>query len=158
MTHSSEPEMLNISWDEFHRETRKLARKLHKMRNWEGIIAVTRGGMVPAAILSRELGIRKVDTVCISSYDEQRQGQLELLKSTSYSGEGWLVVDDLVDSGATLKFVRELLPDVYMTTVYAKPAGKPMVDLYMRDVPQEVWINFPWDLSLENTNPLCKEG
>ncbi|MBN2069096.1 MAG: xanthine phosphoribosyltransferase [Opitutales bacterium] len=154
---STAPQMLNISWDEFHRETLILAARLQSLRSWEGIIAVTRGGMVPAAILARELGIRRVDTICISSYNECDQGELTLLKNTSCSGQGWLVVDDLVDSGATAKFVKNLLPDIFLATVYAKPAGQPLADAYVRDVAQETWINFPWDLHLVHTEPLHRK-
>ena len=38
-----------------------------------GIVAITRGGLVPAHIIARELDIRIIDTVCISSYDDQSQ-------------------------------------------------------------------------------------
>jgi xanthine phosphoribosyltransferase len=40
------------------------------------VIAITRGGLVPAAIVARELGVRVIDTVCIASYDHTKQGDL----------------------------------------------------------------------------------
>ena len=54
-----------VSWDEMHRDTRVLAWRLLDMHNsspFKGIIAITRGGMVPAAIIARELEIRVIDT------------------------------------------------------------------------------------------------
>ena len=44
------------------------------------VIGITRGGLVPATIVARELGVRMIDTVCVVSYDHQTQGELRLLK------------------------------------------------------------------------------
>ncbi len=52
-----------ISWVELHRDARFLSEELHRKGPWKGIIAVTRGGLVPAALVARELDIRLVDTV-----------------------------------------------------------------------------------------------
>ena len=59
---------------------RKLAHRLLPADKWTGIIAVSRGGLVPAGLLARELGIRYVDTVCISSYDHDNQREMKVLK------------------------------------------------------------------------------
>ena len=58
-----------ISWEQLHRDAKALAWRLLDMKTWKGIVAITRGGLVPASIIARELEIRLVDTVCISSYD-----------------------------------------------------------------------------------------
>src|ERR1700691_1659118 len=63
-----------VTWDELHRHARALAWRLLELGPWNAIIAVTRGGLVPAAIVARELDIRLVDTVCIASYDDRSQG------------------------------------------------------------------------------------
>ena len=73
----------SVSWDEFHRDSRALVWKLaelpnSKAKSWKGLVAVTRGGMVPAAIVARELEIRLIETVCISSYDDKSQGGLTI--------------------------------------------------------------------------------
>ncbi len=78
---------------------RKLAARLMPSEQWKGIIAVSRGGLVPGALLARELGIRHVDTVCISSYDHDNQRELKVLKRAEGDGEGFIVIDDLVDTG-----------------------------------------------------------
>ena len=121
---------------------------------WKGIVAITRGGMVPAAIIARELGIHYIDTVCITSYDWKAQGSAKILKSVEGSGEGLLIIDDLVDTGATAKIVRNMLPDAYFATVYAKPAGKPLVDIYVTEVSQDTWILFPWDSESKFVEPI----
>ncbi len=137
---------LHISWNEFHRDARALAEKL-KHRQWKGMLAITRGGLGPATVLSRELDITHVDTICITSYDHQDQGELQLLKSISLEdgGEGWLVVDDLVDTGKTIALVRELLPQSHVAAIYAKPAGEAMADTFLTRVDQDCWVFFPWE-------------
>ena len=55
-----------ISWVELHRDARFLSQELHRKGPWKGIIAVTRGGLVPAALVARELDIRLVDTICVT--------------------------------------------------------------------------------------------
>ena len=68
-----------ISWVELHRDARFLSEVLHKKGPWKGIIAVTRGGLVPAALVARELDIRLVDTVCVTSYDSSTAGGAEIV-------------------------------------------------------------------------------
>ena len=99
-----------ISWDQLQRDSRALAWRLLDMDFFKGIISVTRGGLVPAAIVARELDIYLVDTICVSSYDWQDQkGEIKILKSMPGDDEGWLIIDDLVDTGRTAKVVREML-------------------------------------------------
>jgi len=141
--------MFPVSWTELHRDARALAWRLADLGPFKGLVAITRGGLVPAAIIARELHLRLIDTVCCSTYDRMERGaKVELLKGTSAEqekGEGWLIVDDLVDTGVTAKAVRALLPQAHFATVYAKPAGRPAVDSYITEVSQDTWILFPWD-------------
>lgn len=137
---------LTLSWADIHRDTRSLAEQLRRLAPFHGIIAVARGGLVPAGLLARYLDLRHVDTVCISSYDGRCQGDLQVLKRLDHDGTGWLVVDDLVDSGATARAVRQMLPRAHYAALYAKPQGRPLVDSHVADVKQEVWLAFPWDL------------
>jgi len=147
-----------VSWDQLHRDSRALAWRLVEGGPWQGIAAITRGGMVPAAIIARELEVRLIDTVCIASYDERDQGRLEVLKRVPGDGAGWLIIDDLVDTGRTAQIVRDLLPKAHFATVYAKPAGRPMVDTFITEVSQDTWIHFPWDLELQFAQPISKSG
>ena len=144
------------SWAELHRDSRELARRLLNKQQWKGIIAVTRGGMIPAAIIARELNIRMIDTLCISCYDDQQMGVLKVIKDVSIDtdGEGYLVIDDLVDTGMTLKAVREKLPKAHIATLYVKPAGEGLVDSSVYQFSQETWVRFPWDLELNYAQPL----
>ena len=145
-----------ISWDQLHRDARALAWRLLDKDFFKGIIAVTRGSLVPAAIIARELDIRLVDTICVSSYDWQNQkGEVKLLKGIEGDGQGWLIVDDLVDTGRTGKLIRELLPKAHFACVYAKPAGRPLVDTFITEVSQDTWILFPWDAESQFVQPLA---
>jgi xanthine phosphoribosyltransferase len=153
-----------ISWDELHRHAKALAWRLHDLEQtkgrWRGIVAVTRGGLVPAAVIARELDIRMVETACVSSYEHQNQHTAELLKPVMPQvgkGEGWLVVDDLADTGRTLELMRKLLPAAHFATVYVKPKGKPLVDSFMIEVSQDTWIHFPWDVELQFVQPIAKK-
>lgn len=139
-----------LTWDDMHRDACALAAKLRHKGDFTGIVAVTRGGLVPAAIVARELDIKRIETVCISSYDDRAQGELEIIKGLSGDGAGWLVIDDLVDSGATARAVRDMLPGAHYASLYAKPAGKPLVDTYVAEIDQDVWIVFPWELVKED--------
>lgn len=144
-----------VSWAEIHRDARALAWRLLDKGSWRGIIAITRGGLVPAAIVARELEIYLVDTVCVTTYDEQLLGKSEILKRFEGDSEGFLLIDDLVDTGATAKIVREMAPMAHFATVYAKPAGRPLVDTFITEVSQDTWIRFPWDTELGYSQPIA---
>src|SRR5260221_10007596 len=112
-----------ISWVELHRDTRYLSQILNKKGPWKGIIAITRGGLVPAALVARELDLRLVDTICVVSYRAgsagtaaQLQGEMEVLKGVPGDGEGFLLIDDLVDTGKTARAVRQMLPKAFFAT------------------------------------------
>ncbi len=156
-----------VSWDQFHRDARALAWRLSGEQKWEALVCVTRGGLVPALIVARELGIRLIDTVCVASYhDYKEQGGLEIIKRVNPDiinlaggkGAAVLVVDDLVDTGKTARVVREMLPRCHYATVYAKPQGRPMVDTFITEVSQDTWIYFPWDMGLAFQPPIAQDN
>src|SRR5271155_784900 len=92
-----------VSWDQFHRDCRALTWRLIEVGPFHAVIAITRGGLVPAAIVARELGVHIIDTVCIASYDHTTPVDLKVLKGVSAdvarlgggTGKGLLIVDDL---------------------------------------------------------------
>ena len=155
-----------VSWDQFHRDSRALAWRLNGSGPFEAIVCITRGGLVPAAIVARELGIKLIETICVSSYTGTNQGELAVLKSVASSviglgsGQGArvLLVDDLVDTGKTAKVVREIVPRAHLATVYAKPMGRPLVDTFITEVSQDTWIYFPWDTGLAFQPPINEAG
>lgn len=152
-----------VSWDQFHRDARALAWRLaDNGQEWRAMVCITRGGLVPAAIICRELNIRMIETVCIASYhDYDTQGQMKVLKGISPEiakdgGEGVLIVDDLTDTGKTAAEVRAMLPKAHFAAVYAKPKGRPLVDTFVTEVSQDTWIYFPWDMGFTYQEPIAK--
>ncbi|MEO6012448.1 MAG: xanthine phosphoribosyltransferase [Devosia sp.] len=160
----SQQKSFPVSWDQFHRDSRALAWRLNGEGPFEACVAITRGGLVPAAIVARELNIRTVDCVAVKSYDHQNQGQIKVLKPISEdiiaaakAGKKVLIVDDLVDTGATARAVRDMLPGAHFATVYAKPMGRELVDTFITEVSQDTWIFFPWDLDVAYAAPISGE-
>ena len=157
------PKRFLVSWDQFHRDSKALAwRLVEKAESWKGIIAITRGGLIPAGIIARELEIKMVETIGISSYDDQTQHHVKVIKGIETklvgNGEGWLVIDDLVDTGGTARVVRGLLPKAYFVTLYAKPAGRDVVDLFIKEFKQNKWIHLPWDIEYKFATPIKHGG
>jgi xanthine phosphoribosyltransferase len=155
-----------VSWDQFHRDARALAWRLADAGPFEALVCITRGGLVPGAIVARELGIRLIETVCVTSYSHVTQGELKLIKQVAPDiaaigggrGKGVLIVDDLVDTGNTAKIVRAVLPEAHFAAVYAKPLGRPQVDTFITEVSQDTWIFFPWDTGLAFQPPIKDAG
>lgn len=144
-----------ISWDTVRQDAFALAVKLGFKGRWSGIVAVTRGGLIPAALLAHRLNIKIVDTFCIATYADVG---VQEAKPTVLKGihEGWgtqlgfrdlLIVDDLVDHGTTAKTVKEFLPGAHFACLYAKPEGKAQADTYVREYDQEQWIDLPWEVT-----------
>jgi len=154
------PRYYTVSWDQLHRDGKALAWRLVERGPWQGIVAITRGGLIPAAIVARELDCRMIESASIVTYDEEVKGDPVVAKPPAAAlesqGEHWLVLDDLVDTGTTMRVVRELLPKAHYATVYAKPAGKPLVDTFVTEVSQDTWILFPWDTEQQFVPPIAK--
>jgi xanthine phosphoribosyltransferase len=141
-----------VGWEEFQRDAKALAWRLSEKGPWKGIVAVTHGGLVPAAIVARELDIRIIETVGVSSYSGEdgtvgKRGAAEILKAPVGvgDGEGWLVIDDLVDTGQTVDILRRMLPKAHYAAVFAKPLGRALIDTFITEVSQDTWIFFPWE-------------
>ena len=154
-----------ISWPELHRDTRLLCHALMEKGPFKGIIAIARGGMIPAALVSRELEIRIIDTICAASYAKSAEegaqnarSEVKILKGVDHDGEGYLLIDDLVDTGATARVIRNLLPKAYFVTLYAKPMGREVVDLCVKQFSQDKWIYFPWDIEYKFAPPIKKNA
>jgi xanthine phosphoribosyltransferase len=151
-----------VSWDQLHRDAKALAWRLAELGPWKRVVTVTRGGMVPACIIARELDVRRVDAVSVVSYSDQTQGELTVLNAVEplpgADAKADLIIDDLVDTGRTAAAVRKMLPDAHYATVYAKPAGRPLVDSFVTEVSQDTWIYLPWDMELQFVKPIAKGG
>lgn len=130
-----------ITWEQVHRDALRLADKLKNLQKFDAIIAVCRGGLVPASLVARALDIHIVDTLCF----ETKNNQEELIKTTSLTDKNLLIVDDIVNTGRTAKVVRRLFPNAHYASLYVKDDYKDLVDTYITDVNQETWFVFPWE-------------
>ncbi|HMW51710.1 MAG TPA: xanthine phosphoribosyltransferase [Rhodocyclaceae bacterium] len=152
-----------ISWPELHRDTRLLCHQLMEKGPFKGIIAIARGGLIPAALVARELEIRLIDTICAASYEADNDDtaqtvrrEVKILKGIEHDGDGYLLIDDLVDTGNTARIIRAQLPKAYFATLYAKPMGRQVVDLCIKEFSQDKWIYFPWDIDYQFVPPIKK--
>ena len=158
------PKFFPISWEEIHRDAKALAWRLAELGAWKGVVAITRGGLIPTAIIAQELDLRVIETVGIKGYNADNASpeiaeEAVVLKKPCDVGDGagWLVVDDLVDTGRTLEVLRKIMPKAHFAAVYAKPKGKPLVDSFVTEVSQDTWIYFPWDVEPQFMQPIASQ-
>lgn len=141
-----------ISWEQFHKDTKTLSSMLKKRSlNFKGIVAISRGGLVPASIIASELNITNVELVAINSYD--KTGPLEEFKvytlpnhAIEDMGKGWLVVDELVDTGSTFIYLNNILPHSTFVSVYTKNLEIPYLQLYVKEFSKDTWLCLPWEV------------
>ncbi len=154
------PAYATVTWDQLHRDGRSLAAAAMARGPFRGIVAISRGGLIPAALVARELEIRLVESLSVVTYVEEAGTNIApcIIKPAvaAGDGEGFLIVDDLVDRGDTARAVRAALPRALFACLYAKPAGRPWADLFVAEVPQDTWLLFPWDTAPLFVPPLAR--
>jgi xanthine phosphoribosyltransferase len=154
------PHYATVTWDQLHRDARALAEAVMRRGPFQGIVAVSRGGLIPAAIVARELECRLVECISVVSYAQEagtaRAPEIVKPAAAAGDGSGFLIVDDLVDSGDTARAVRAALPKALFGCLYAKPDGRPVTDIFVAEVPQDTWILFPWDTAPLFVPPLAR--
>lgn len=146
-----------LSWADIIEDTELLAERIKEFHPhpFIAMIAITRGGLIPAGLLSRKLDLRCISTMSLASYTEDNQPSQVLwldhhskrkeLETYNLLGKDLLVVDDLSDSGKTFSFVQEMLPQATYATLYSKPQGRKAVNVCVRTFPQSCWLKFPWE-------------
>ncbi|HJD98289.1 xanthine phosphoribosyltransferase [Mailhella massiliensis] len=146
-----------VTWEQLHRDAKALAWRLLERGSFTKIVAVTRGGLIPAGIIARELNIRHIDTACIMLYNYREEGDAEtVLKNAdpSFNTPDTLIIDDLVDTGHTAQILRAALPKAHFAVLYAKPEGLGLVDTYVTELSQDTWVLFPWDSDIQYARPI----
>lgn len=137
-----------IKWDELHQDVKDLCAKIKASGQYNKIVAISRGGLVPAGIIAYELGIRNCRVLNIATYvgaEHLKLDEIDHPESVGMVDEKTLIVDDLADQGQTFRVVRRAFPQGKFVTVYVKPVGKKESDIYARELPDK-WIVFPWDV------------
>lgn len=141
---------MKITWEQLYSDSKWLAAQLALLPRFDGILAIARGGLIPAAIVANQLGIEYVDTLGLRSYEGMKRGPVNVIKRVSPDTRAiarLLVIDDLVDTGSSMLFMRKEISHAHYAAVYAKPLGRSAADTVAREVAQDVWLHFPWELS-----------
>ncbi len=142
-----------LSWQKINQDTQKLSQAMldkNMLDDCKGIIAVARGGLLVAQLTAYYLDIRRVETVCVVGYEDMQKLEQKINGNPSSDigdGAGWIVVDDLVDTGCSYRFLKERFPKARYVALYAKPEGKNDADLTIEGFAQDTWLDFPWEVN-----------
>ena len=142
-----------LTWDLFGQSARELAQTIADSDyDPEIVIAVARGGLLPAGALAYALGLKLSDAINVEFYTDVHETLPDpillapMLDIDAIKGKKLLVVDDVADSGRTLALVLELLrkhgAEAQSAVIYSKSASIIDPDFVWKRTDQ--WIVFPW--------------
>ena len=142
-----------LTWEGFGVASRELAQQIvDSGYEPEIIIAVARGGLLPAGALSYTMGVKLSDAINVEFYTDVAETLPDpvllepLLDIESISERRLLVVDDVADSGRTLHLVLDLLKthgaEVRSAVLYGKSRSEIAPDYVWKHT--DDWIVFPW--------------
>jgi uncharacterized protein len=111
MSETSAPERVIVSWDDLDQLVADMAERLAPER-FDVLLAITRGGLVPAGMLAYRLRIRNILVAAVEFYDDKGQPGprptfLQFPADPLLRGQKVLVVDEVWDSGTTIHAVTE---------------------------------------------------
>jgi xanthine phosphoribosyltransferase len=139
-----------ITWEEIEKYSKKLGAAIaDKFPQRTQLVAVSRGGLVPTALIAYQLGIRYTDTICLETYEKSiKLGRSRMIKSTTYDpyeGKYTVVIDDIVDSGETLGTVRRCMPNAKFAALFSQLPNEP--DLVIQRIAADRWLRFPYEVN-----------
>ena len=151
-----------LSWKDLYMILLSLSETVKRSFKPSLIVAILKGGVVPAIVISDLLGVDRVLTIRFRHYvDIGVRGVPTLCGELNgdVAGEAVLIVDDIADTGVTLKNVKEKVNmggvrECKTLTVYSKPWSNPQPDFYGRMT--ENWVVFPWEIG-ETVRKLYKK-
>ncbi len=134
-----------LSWEDMEKLVLELGSKI-EINEDTTLIAVSRGGSVPAAILGQQLKIKRNYTICLESYseDDQQDSIKQLTVLDIADSPNNIFVDDLVDTGKTLAYLKDMYPQSKFAAIYKKPHSIDVLDYYVAET--DKWIIFPWEI------------
>ena len=143
-----------VSWEQYEKDCIELVQKIEKLPKAEKptkIVAICRGGLVAARILSDLLSI-PISNITIASYKNLKQEKEPLIDETpsaSFNNEVVLLVDEICDTGKTFKralsyFNNFPLKKIYTLALYTKSHANPQPDFFAKKI--DAWIIFPYEL------------
>jgi hypothetical protein len=154
------PDQLRIDWNEYHRLIERLARIVHESGyQFDQALCLARGGLRVGDVFSRLFKV-PLAILSTSSYREAagtRQGELDIANSiTSTAGPlagRILLIDDLADSGMTLKRVQDHLKknfpavtEVRSAVLWTKSCSVIRPDYCVEFLPGSPWIHQPFEI------------
>lgn len=155
------PERLHVTWQDVERLVGRLLLALP--RDYDNILVITRGGMVPACLISERASIRNILCAAVMLYDGEERALpapvfVQFPEGRQVEGRRILVVDDVWDSGSTVVAVRDRLrragARVHVCVLHYKPGRSTFPgdgpDFYGEAT--NAWIVYPWD----PVNPLAE--
>lgn len=131
------------TWEQFFLDTKKLAVMIAPNKP-KSLIVVTRGGLFLGGMLSEYLDIPLIDTVCVNSYNEQEKQVLKIIKEARYDLPDALIVDEIIDTGETLKHLNERYNAKTAALFYKPKSAIIKPDYYLHET--ENWVKFPWEV------------
>jgi hypoxanthine phosphoribosyltransferase len=147
-------EYLFLSWGDIQRLSEELADKVAESGFLPDVlVAVSRGGFDPARILSDQLGVKRLASLQVVYYtgvnERSEMPEVQYPLNADVRGLLVLVVDDVADSGNSLRLVREYVEglgaaEVRVATLHHKPWSVYRPDYYAEEV--EKWIIYPWEV------------
>jgi len=96
------------TWQDVERQTQEILRQLQRDA-WmpDYVVGLTRGGLVPANLISQYLEVR-METLKVSLRDDTQAPESNLwMAEDAFEGSNILIVDDINDSGATLNYIKQ---------------------------------------------------
>ena len=148
--------MLIISWKDYIDNTINLAQQIMlnlDNRKKYNIVAIGRGGLIPATIISHKIKIPKIINFGINSYKNQKQNDnvnvYQTIDESVFENE-IIVIDDLIDSGKTLDFIRKHIIEraifgVVYNKIYNNDLKERMNILSSCEINFPCWIKFPYE-------------
>ena len=165
-------EKMYLGWDDVESCIRTLVEKIRASETeYDCILGLANGGLVPTCLIAKALHIKKVLTVSIKSYSGETAHEIQFLTSIDYKDlkgvRNLLIVDDLVDRGETLfevekilgyyNYSRKFVCKFDSAVLYTK-LGHSTDSPYPRVLPTytaetttpDIWLVFPWELNIKD--------
>jgi len=144
----------HTTWEEIHEIAAGVCEQIPD-DSFDVLLGISVGGLVPTALFSLELGTKQVATISARSYDGERQGYLSVSNGPereAIEGKRVLIVDDIVDTGATVDRIKSLLLERYgaksvqIASLFVNEKHGRYPDYW--GVESNDWVIFPWEISL----------
>jgi len=147
----------NVSWANIEQACEFLAKKLKNLP-LKTIIGVSRGGAIPAVMLSHTLKVPNIFYVQAKTYTEENKASFVgtslvidkyMLEDIDfYNSPHTLIVDDIYDTGATYNALYKFFPYALYSVIATKDVEAcKRHDIFYAGIFANTWVNFPWEKS-----------